>query len=99
MRSREEIIKEPETVKGSSIETNEGSGSKERPRKESKSQNEANDTSSSSTRENSQCETDDGKNATFVVLQKNTRSLNSSEKIEKLIRELPDSRWDVLFAF
>ena len=67
IRSREEMIKEPEKVKGSSEETNEGSGSYERTRKEAKSENKANDTSSSSsTKENNaQCETDDEKKKSY----------------------------------
>ena len=68
IRSREEMIKESVKVKGGSEETNEGSDSKERTRKEANSENKANDTSSSSTREKSRCEMDD-ENVTFVVLQ------------------------------
>ena len=39
------------------------------------------------------------KKVSFVVLQKNTRSLNSSDKIEELIREVQDCRGYALFAF
>ena len=45
---------------------------------------------------NSPRKTDDEKDVTFVVLQKNTRSLNSNDKIEELIREVQDSRGDAL---
>ena len=86
IRTREEMIKEPEKVKGSSEETNEGSGSRERTREQAKSENEA----------NGNVRRMMGK-VTFVVLQKNTRSLNSSgKKTEELIREVQDCRWDAL---
>ena len=80
------MIDEPKKVKDSSKEANEGSDSKARTRREAKSEIEVNDTSSSSTKEtNSQRETDDEKKVTFVVLQKNTKSLNSSDKTEDII--------------
>ena len=36
------------------------------------------------------------KRTTFIVLQKNTRSLNSSERIEEMHRELQDTSWDAV---
>ena len=50
IRSREAIINESKKMKGSSKEATEGSGSKERTRREAKSEIEVNDTISSSTK-------------------------------------------------
>ena len=36
------------------------------------------------------------KRTTFIVLQNNTRSLNSSERIEEMHRELQDTSWDAV---
>ena len=36
------------------------------------------------------------KRTTFIVLQKNTRSLNSSERLEEMHSELHDIRWDAI---
>ena len=33
---------------------------------------------------------------TFIVLQKNTRSLNSSERLEEMFSELQDTSWDAI---
>ena len=41
---------------------------------------------------------DDTKNkeVTFIVLQKNMRSMHSSEKIEEMVSELEGYRWDAI---
>ena len=36
------------------------------------------------------------KKVTFVVLQKNTKSLNSSDKMEDIIHKVEDCKWDAL---
>ena len=38
------------------------------------------------------------KEVTFIVLQKNERSMNSSDRVEKLIREVEGCRWDALLT-
>ena len=42
--------------------------------------------------------TEKNKEVTFIILQKNMRSMHSSEKIEELVTELEGYRWDsILF--
>ena len=36
------------------------------------------------------------KEVTFIILQKNMRSMHSSEKIEELVTELEGYRWDAI---
>ena len=38
--------------------------------------------------------TDEEKDVTFVLVQKNVRSLTSSDRIEILIREVEGCKWD-----
>ena len=38
------------------------------------------------------------KDVTLTVLQKNTRSLNSSERIEEMFSEVQGSKWDVILV-
>ena len=87
--------------KGSSIEAAEKeieeSDSKEK-REEAKSEKESEDPSSSSTEKKTLHETYEEKDVTFVVLQKNVRSSNSSDRIEELTREVEGCNWDAFFV-
>ena len=47
-------------------------------------------------KENMESATTEDKNITYIVLQENMRSMNSSERIEEMIRELEGYRWDAV---
>ena len=56
---------------------------------------ESEDTSSSSTKANkTTCESKSEKDITFIILLKNVRSLNSSERFENFTQEVEGCRWD-----
>ena len=40
------------------------------------------------------CEKTEGKDVTFIVLQKNVRSFNASDRIEESIREAEGCKWE-----
>ena len=93
MRRNDDENKSTKKEKSSSSKASEESSSKEEKRKESK--NERKDPSSSSTEKKQTIRTtNEEKEVTFVVLQKNLRSLFSSDRIDELMREVEGCTWD-----
>ena len=90
------MIKEAEKVKGSSREANEGTGREEKQETKRKVRRTPKTQAAAAPEKKSQRETDDEKDVTFVVPEKNARSLNSSDRTEELIREAEDCKWDAL---
>ena len=54
--------------------------------------------SSSSKSRNPTSTKEDSKDVTFIVLQKNTRSMNSRVRIDEMFSELQGCRWDAILA-
>ena len=54
--------------------------------------------SSSSKGRNPTATKEDSKDVTFIVLQKNTRSMNSSVRIDEMFSELQGCRWDAILV-
>ena len=67
-------------------------GSKKMKKSESKGASSSSSTETNKTTSETKCE----KDSTFIVLLKNVRSLNSSERFEELTQEMEGCRWDAL---
>ena len=100
MRTKEDARESKQRLeeKGSSSSNQtkgEGSSKKTMRRKETESEGK-NPCGSSTEKKEALRETTEEQDVTFVVQQKNVTSLNSSHRVEDLIRELEGCKWDAL---